>query len=94
MNEKLVNSANFELVSSYIEDGDLNALITVGGDQNGDDYRWTVIADPETREIKEAYLQVATDDGIEDPDHKPTQEQMDALKKIIVGICRVRGVCK
>lgn len=80
------NTTDLEVVSSYIEDSKvLNILISTPpspAEKPGDpEPRWTVIADPVTREIIMVEFCVATDEGFEYPEYTPTNEQMALFKK-------------
>lgn len=79
-------TTNLQFVSSYVEDNtELNVLVStkVSPDEKPDDPepRWTVIADPVTREIIRVEFCVATDEGFEYPEYTPTNEQMALFKK-------------
>ncbi len=79
-------TSDSEVESSYVEsDKELNVLVSTkvsSGDKPGDpEPRWTVIADPVTREIIRVEFCVATDDGFEYPNYSPTDEQMALFKK-------------
>lgn len=79
-------TTDLEVVSSYVEDDkELNVLVStpVSSDEElGDpEPRWTVIADPVTREIIRVEFCVATDEGFEYPKYTPTNEQMALFKK-------------
>ena len=80
------NITTFEVVSSYVEDGkELNILVSspVSPDVKlGDpEPRWTIIANPETREVIKVDFCWATDEGFEYPEYTPTDEQMALFKK-------------
>ena len=83
-----IDSTTTDLVveSSYVEDGkELNILVSppVSPDEKTGDSepRWTIIADPETREVIMVYFCVATDEGFEYPEYTPTAEQMELFKR-------------
>lgn len=80
------NVTDLEVVSSYVEDDkELNVLVSTKvspDDKPGDpEPRWTVIADPVTREIIRVEFAIATDEGFEYPEYAPTDEQMALFKK-------------
>lgn len=80
------STTDLEVVSSYVEDGkELNVLVAtkVSPDEmpGAPDPRWTVIADPETREVLRVDFCVATDEGLEYPEYVPTEGQMVLFKK-------------
>ncbi len=77
---------DLEVESSYVEDGkELNVLVSIKvspDEKPGDpEPRWTIIADPETREIVRVDFCVATDEGFEHPEYTPTAEQMVLFKR-------------
>ena len=79
-------TTDLEVVSSYVEDDkELNVLVSTRvspGEKAGDpEPRWTVIADPVTREIIRVEFCVATDEGFEYPQYTPTNEQMALFRK-------------
>jgi len=79
-------TTDLEVVSSYVEDDkELNVLVStkVSPDNKPGDpeQRWTVIADPVTREIIRVEFCVATDEGFEYPQYTPTNEQMALFKE-------------
>ena len=79
-------TTDLEIVSSYVEDdNELNVLVSppVSPDEKTGDPepRWTVIADPVTREIIRVEFCVATDEGFEYPEYTPTNEQMALFRK-------------
>ena len=79
-------TTDLEVVSSYVEDGnELNVLIStkVKPDENpgAPEPRWTIIADPETRDVVRVDFCVATDEGFEYPEYSPTDEQMVLFKR-------------
>ena len=79
-------TSDSEVESSYVEsDKELNVLVSplVSPDEKPGDPepRWTVIADPVTREIIRVEFCVATDEGFEYPEYTPTNEQMALFKK-------------
>lgn len=81
-------TTDLEVVSSYVEDDkELNVLFSakVSPDEKlGDpEPRWTVIADPVTREIIRVEFCVATDEGFEYPQYTPTNEQMALFKEFV-----------
>lgn len=80
------STTNLQVVSSYVEDDkELNVLVStrLSTDENPGDPepRWTVIADPVTREINRVEFCVATDEGFEYPAHTPTDAQMALFMK-------------
>ncbi len=84
----IIDSAtnNLQFVSSYVEDDkELNVLVStkVSPDEKPGDPepRWTVIADPVTREVIRVEFCVATDEGFEYPEYTPTNKQMALFKK-------------
>lgn len=79
-------TTDLEVVSSYVEDGnELNVLVSTTVKPNekpGDpEPRWTIIANPETREVMRVDFCVATDEGFEYPEYTPTAEQMELFKR-------------
>ena len=74
-------TTTLEVVSSYVEDDkELNVLVStpVSPDEKPGDSepRWTLVADPQTRELLRVDFCVATDNGFEYPDYAPTSEQL------------------
>lgn len=72
--------------SSYIEDDkELNILVSpriLPDDKPGDpEPRWTIIADPKSREIIKVDFCVATNEGFEYPKYTATQKQMELFKR-------------
>ena len=82
---------DLEVESSYVEDGELNILVSpkVSPDEKPGDPepRWTLIANPKTRELLRVDFCVATDEGFEYPECTPTDEQV-ALFKRFTTACR------
>ena len=81
-----MTTTNLQFESSYVEDDkELNVLVSTKvspDDKPGDpEPRWTVIADPVTREIIRVVFAIATDEGFEYPEYTPTDEQMVLFKK-------------
>ena len=81
-----MTTTNLQFESSYVEDDkELNVLVSTKvspDDKPGDpEPRWTVIADPVTREIIRVEFAIATDEGFEYPEYTPTDEQMVLFKK-------------
>ena len=81
-----VTTTELVVESSYVEDDkELNVLVSTKvtpGEKPGDpEPRWTVIADPVTREIIRVEFCVATNDGFEYPEYTPTNEQMALFRK-------------
>lgn len=81
-----MTTTDLEVVSSYVEDGnELNVLVSTTVKPNekpGDpEPRWTIIADPETREVIRVDFCVATDEGFGYPEYTPTAEQMELVKR-------------
>ncbi len=81
-----VATTDLEVVSSYVEDGnELNVLVSTTVKPNekpGDpEPRWTIIANPKTREVIRVDFSVATDEGFEYPEYTPTGEQMVLFKR-------------
>lgn len=78
-------STELDVVSSHVEDGELNVLVAtkVSPDEKPGDPepRWTVIADPKSRELIRVDFCVATDDGFEYPEYTPTDAQMELFKQ-------------
>ena len=77
---------NLEVVSSYVEDDkELNILVSTkvspDGKPGDPEPRWTVIANPETREVLRVELRMATDEELEYPEYTPTNEQMALFKE-------------
>lgn len=80
------HATDLAVVSSYVEDDkELNVLVSplVSPDEKPGDPepRWTVIADPVTREIIRVEFCVATDEEFEYPEYTPTNEQIALFKK-------------
>ena len=81
-----MTTTNLQFESSYVvDDKELNVLVSTKvspDDKPGDpEPRWTVIADPVTREIIRVEFAIATDEGFEYPEYTPTDEQMVLFKK-------------
>lgn len=81
-----MTTTNLQFESSYVEDNkELNVLVSTKvspDDKPGDpEPRWTVIADPVTREIIRVEFAIATDEGFEYLEYTPTDEQMVLFKK-------------
>ena len=81
-----MTTTDFVVESSYVEDDkELNVLVSTKvtpDEKPGDpEPRWTVIADPVTREIIRVEFCMATDEGFEYPEYTPTNEQMALFKK-------------
>ena len=79
-------TTDLDVVSSYVEDDkELNILVStkISPDEKPGDpeLRWTVIADPESREVIRVDFCVATDEGFDYPEYTPTDEQMALFKK-------------
>lgn len=79
-------TTDLEVVSSYVEDDkELNVLVStpVSPDEKPGDPepRWTLIANPETRELLRVDFCVATEEGFEYPQYTPTNEQMELFKR-------------
>ena len=79
-------TTDLEVVSSYVEDGkELNVLVStsVSSDEKPGDPepRWTLVADPQTRELLRVDFCVATDEGFEYPEYEPTPEQLELFCK-------------
>lgn len=77
---------NLEVVSSYVEDDkELNILVSTkvspDGKPGDPEPRWTVIANPETREVLRVEFRMATDEELEYPEYTPTNEQMALFKE-------------
>ena len=73
--------------SSYIEDGvELNVLVSPKvypeDNEEAPEPRWTIIADPKTRDIIRVDFCVATDDGFEYPEYKPTENRWFCLNDL------------
>ena len=75
---------DLEVESSYVEDGALNVLVSpkVSPDEKPGDPepRWTLVADPKTRELLHVDFCVATDEGFEYPEYEPTPEQLELFR--------------
>ena len=75
---------DLEVESSYVEDGELNVLVSpkVSPDEKpgNPELRWTLIADPKTRELFRVDFCVATDDGFEYPEYEPAPEQLELFR--------------
>ena len=78
---------NLEVESSYVEDGELNVLVSpkVSPDEKPGDPepRWTLIANPKTRELLRVDFCVATDEGFEYPEYEPTPEQLELFRSFV-----------
>ena len=79
-------TTDLEVVSSYVEDGkELNVLVStpVSPDEKPGDPepRWTLIADPKTRELIRVDFCVATNEGFEYPEYEPPPEQLELFCK-------------
>lgn len=87
---KEMSLTDLQVSSSYVEDGELCILVSrkskehsaSSEDSGASDRepRWRIVADPETRAIREVQFFVSTDEGFEYPDYKPTEEQMEIFK--------------
>ena len=82
------NSTNLQMVSSYIEDENLNVLICENeepsSESNDKQQRWVVIANPTTRQIKNIEYFISTNEGFEYPEYTPTQSQLELFKRFVV----------
>ncbi len=81
-------TTTLEVVSSYVEDDkELNVLVSTpfSPDENPGDPepRWTLIADPKTRELLRVDFCVATDEGFEYPEYNPTPEQLELFRGFV-----------
>ena len=81
-------TTTLEVVSSYVEDDkELNVLVStpVSPDEKPGDPepRWTLIADPETRELLRVDFCVATEEGFEYPLYAPTLEQRELFRNFV-----------
>ncbi len=78
---------NLDVESSYVEDGELNVLVSpmISLDEKPGDSepRWTRIADSETRELIRIDFCVATDEGFEYPEYEPTPEQLELFRNFV-----------
>ncbi len=78
---------DLEVESSYVEDGELNVLVSpkVSPDEKPGDPepRWTLIANPKTRELLRVDFCVATDEGFEYPEYEPTPEQLELFRSFV-----------
>jgi hypothetical protein len=78
---------NLEVESSYVEDGELNVLVSPPVSPNekpgAPEPRWTLIADPQTRELLRVDFCVATDQGLEYPEYIPTPEQLELFRAFV-----------
>ena len=78
---------NLEIESSYVEDGELNVLVSpkVSPDEKPGDSepRWTLIANPETHKLLRVDFCVAKEEGIEYPEYQPTPEQLELFRKFV-----------
>ena len=80
------HTADLQVVSSYVEDDkELNILVStnISPDEKPGvpELRWTVIANPESREVIRVDFCVATDEGFDYPEYTPTDEQLALFKK-------------
>jgi len=82
-----MKTTDVQVESSYVEDGVLNVLVSRRSAENekpGDpEFRWTLLADPRTRELKRVDFCIATDEGFEYPVYSPTVEQMSLFNDIV-----------
>jgi len=88
---KEMSLTDLQVSSSYIEDGELCILVSrkeketpafaKNAEASDREPRWRIVADPETKEIREVQFFVSTDEGFEYPDYKPTEEQMEIFKR-------------
>ena len=81
-------TTNLEVVSSYVEDDkELNVLVStpVSPDEKPGDPepRWTLIADPQSRELLRVDFCVATDEGLEYPAYNPKPEQFELFRVFV-----------
>lgn len=81
--------------SSYVEDdAELNILVSPKLSQNenqGDpEPRWTIVVNPKTKEIIRVDFCVASNEGFEYPDYKPTEKQMALFKQFVAEISNGR----
>ena len=78
---------DLEVESSYVEDGELNVLVSpkVSPDEKpgNPEPRWTLIANPKSRELLRVDFCVVTDKGFEYPPFKPSPEQMDLFRSFV-----------
>ena len=78
---------DLEVESSYVEDGELNVLVSpkVSPDEKPGDPepRWTLIANPKSRELLRVDFCVATDEGFEYPPFKPSSAQMNLFRSFV-----------
>lgn len=82
---------DLEVESSYVEDDtELNILVSPKlshNEKQGDpEPRWTIVANPKTREIIRVDFCVASNEGFEYPDYKPTEKQMALFKQFAAEI--------
>lgn len=78
------HTTELERVSAYIEDGELNVLVSTPCETTGeDDLRWVVTANPETKSIDNVVFCIATDEGFDYPDYVPTAGQMSVFQRFV-----------
>ncbi len=79
---------DLEVESYYEEDGAMNVLVSpkISPDEKPGDPepRWTLIADPKTRELIRVDFCVATDEGFEYPEYKPIPEQLELFRNFVM----------
>jgi len=82
-----MNTTDIQVESSYVEDGVLNVLVSRRVTENekpsDPEFRWTLLADPKTRELKRVDFCIAKDEGFEYPAYSPTVEQMALFNDIV-----------
>ena len=81
-------TTDLEVVSSYVEDDkELNVLVStpVSPDEKpgNPEPRWTLVADPQTRELLRVDFCVATDEGFEYPEYNPAPEQLELFRGFV-----------
>ena len=87
LNHCRLGRLDLEVDSSYVEDGNLNVLVltVIPSEEQPDDPepRWTLIADPVTRQLLRMNFCVSTEDGFGHPQYTPTKEQMNLSRKFV-----------
>ena len=76
-------SAELKIVSSYLEDGELQILVVPkdDGKSASREMRWRLSVDPQTRHVLRVEFCIATDDGFEYPPYTPSSQQLDLFRQ-------------
>ncbi|MBR0197139.1 MAG: hypothetical protein IJQ34_03305 [Kiritimatiellae bacterium] len=83
-----MGTTDLQVESSYVEDGLLNILVSpkIAMDEKPGDpeCRWTIIANPQSKEIVRVDFCIATDEGFEYPQCSPTQDQLILFQHFVM----------